>query len=180
MDMLWRLDEKSTIVRWHLTHGLVVEAIMLCSKKLGVWRSGLSAGCISGVEFFASAIQVVSAMTLDGPASSDLAMAHRLIVHSEAMDLQGEQEERAEQREMRNKVDVAEGRSVEENEEMDSRDHSSVPFDPSAPSSLYPFRDQLVLEQMEGLHSRRVALLYTVYQFIREWDNSVLLVSTVR
>jgi hypothetical protein len=186
MDMLWRLDEKSTIVRWHLTHGLVVEAVMMCSKKLGVWRSGLAPGCISGVEFFSSAVQVVSAMTSDGSVSSDLSMAHRLIAQSEAMDLQAEQEERAERKEALHSI---EGRATKVCEEGDSpslRSHSSsferlvLPsFDPSAPSSLYPFRDQLVREQTEALHSRRVALLYTVYQFIREWDNSVLLVSTV-
>jgi hypothetical protein len=64
LDMLWRLHERSTVIRWLLGHGRVIEAISLCSKKKGQWRSGLSPGSIPGVDFFTSAISAIQKLTI--------------------------------------------------------------------------------------------------------------------
>jgi hypothetical protein len=48
LDILWRLRERTTVVRWLLGRGLVLESILLCSKKRGQWRKGLSPASIPG------------------------------------------------------------------------------------------------------------------------------------
>ena len=56
IDMLWRLNEKSAVVRWMLSHGRVSDAMILCTKTKGQWKSGLSPMGISGLDFFRSAM----------------------------------------------------------------------------------------------------------------------------
>lgn len=48
LDMLWRLRERTTVVRWLLGRGLIIDSISLCSKKRGQWRECLSPASIPG------------------------------------------------------------------------------------------------------------------------------------
>lgn len=56
VDMLWRLNEKTAVVRWMLSHGRVSDAMILCTKTKGQWKNGLSPMGISGLDFFRSAM----------------------------------------------------------------------------------------------------------------------------
>jgi hypothetical protein len=56
LDLLWRTQDKVTVVRWMLSHGIVMDAISLCTKIRGQWRAGLTSVTISGLDFFRSAI----------------------------------------------------------------------------------------------------------------------------
>lgn len=56
LDMLWRLQERATVIRWLLGHGKVIEAINLCKKHRGQWRAGLSPASIPGTDFFVAAL----------------------------------------------------------------------------------------------------------------------------
>lgn len=56
LDLLWRTQDKVMVVRWMLSHGIVMDAISLCTKIRGQWRAGLTAVSISGLDFFRSAI----------------------------------------------------------------------------------------------------------------------------
>jgi hypothetical protein len=56
VDMLWRLNEKTAVVRWMLSHGKVSDAMILCTKTKGQWKNGLSPMGISGLDFFRSAM----------------------------------------------------------------------------------------------------------------------------
>jgi len=61
LDMLWRLQERTTVVRWLLGHGKVMEAISLCQKRRGQWRTGLSPASIPGADFFLAAVMALHA-----------------------------------------------------------------------------------------------------------------------
>jgi hypothetical protein len=56
LDLLWRTQDKVMVVRWMLSHGIVMDAISLCTKIRGQWRPGLTAVSISGLDFFRSAM----------------------------------------------------------------------------------------------------------------------------
>eukprot|EP00602_Paraphysomonas_sp_CaronLab_P013104 CAMPEP_0185039892 /NCGR_PEP_ID=MMETSP1103-20130426/37291_1 /TAXON_ID=36769 /ORGANISM="Paraphysomonas bandaiensis, Strain Caron Lab Isolate" /LENGTH=1082 /DNA_ID=CAMNT_0027578961 /DNA_START=251 /DNA_END=3500 /DNA_ORIENTATION=- len=56
IDMLWRLQEKTSVVRWMLAHGRVSDAMMLCTKVKGQWRPGLSPVALPGLDFFRAAM----------------------------------------------------------------------------------------------------------------------------
>lgn len=62
LDMLWRLNEKATVVRWLLGRGDIIDAISLCSKRKNQWRDGLSPELISSTEFFVSAMYTLRLM----------------------------------------------------------------------------------------------------------------------
>ncbi len=71
LDMLWRLQERATVVRWLLGHGKVIEAITLCQKRRGQWRAGLSPASIPGIDFFNAAVAAVherESVDVGGPA----------------------------------------------------------------------------------------------------------------
>jgi hypothetical protein len=69
LDMLWRMQEKTTVVRWLLGRGRVLESITLCTKVRGQYRQGLSPGSISGIDFYIAALEaanmIVSEMFAD-------------------------------------------------------------------------------------------------------------------
>jgi hypothetical protein len=60
LDVLWRLDERVTVVKWHLNHGEVLRAMSFCKKKAGHWLGPLVPGSIPGADFFAAAVSAVS------------------------------------------------------------------------------------------------------------------------
>lgn len=60
LDVLWRLDERVTVVKWHLSHGEVLRAMAFCKKKAGHWLGPLVPGSIPGAEFFAATVSAVS------------------------------------------------------------------------------------------------------------------------
>lgn len=61
LDMLWRLEEKSTVVRWLCSHGRVSDAMRLCQRRRGKWRRGLSPATINGCDFYNGALLLVQA-----------------------------------------------------------------------------------------------------------------------
>jgi len=62
LDMLWRLNEKVTVVRWLLGRGDIIDAISLCMKRKSQWRDGISPEFISSTEFFVSAMYALRLM----------------------------------------------------------------------------------------------------------------------
>lgn len=54
MDVLWRLGEIVSLTRRLLFEGRIFEAIELCSKQRGAWRTGLSPSTISSDLFYTS------------------------------------------------------------------------------------------------------------------------------
>lgn len=62
LDVLWRLDERVTVVKWHLSHGEVLRALAYCKKKGGAWQAPLVPGSIPGCDFFSAAVSAVAAM----------------------------------------------------------------------------------------------------------------------
>lgn len=62
LDMLWRLDERMTIAKYHLSHGQVSEAIEVCRKRNGQWRTPLTPGSIPASDFFIAAVQAVASL----------------------------------------------------------------------------------------------------------------------
>jgi hypothetical protein len=61
LDMLWRLGERSTVVRWLLGHGRLEEALGLCQKRKGRWRAALGPGSVPASEFFSGALGALQA-----------------------------------------------------------------------------------------------------------------------
>ena len=81
LDMLWRLNEKATVVRWLLGKGDIIDAISLCSKRKNQWRDGISPELISSTEFFVSAMYALRLMDdhEDGEKIELLYTVHRFI-----------------------------------------------------------------------------------------------------
>ena len=59
LDMLWRMHEKTLVIRWLCGHGRVGEAMALCVRKKGRWRRGLSPRDINGCHFYQGALLAV-------------------------------------------------------------------------------------------------------------------------
>jgi hypothetical protein len=81
LDMLWRLNEKVTVVRWLLGRGDIIDAITLCSKRKNQWRDGITPELISSTEFFVSAMYALRLMegTDEGEKIELLYTVHRFI-----------------------------------------------------------------------------------------------------
>jgi hypothetical protein len=135
--MLWRLQERATVVRWLLGHGRVMDAITLCIKRGGQWRAGLAPGSIAAVEFFTATIKyfenyrsgkVMNSLTLTVP--------------------------------------------------------NSQVGDSSAESDHFNTGNRTAGNQYQHQHANlgKLETIYTVNNFIREWDKSILSIqqSTVR
>jgi hypothetical protein len=60
MDVLWRLGEVVSLTRRLLHEGRVFEAVELCSKRKGMWRTGLSSNTISSDLFYSSLTQYIA------------------------------------------------------------------------------------------------------------------------
>jgi hypothetical protein len=60
MDILWRLGEVVSLTRRMLHEGRVFEAMELCSKRKGMWRTGLSSVTISSDLFYLSLIRYIA------------------------------------------------------------------------------------------------------------------------
>jgi len=71
LDMLWRLGERGTVVRWLLGHGRVSEALSMCQKRRGQWRAGLSPAAVPSSDFFLAALTAVQATRACDDASDD-------------------------------------------------------------------------------------------------------------
>jgi len=69
LDVLWRLDERVTVVKWHLSHGEVLRALAHCKKKGGAWQAPLLPGSIPGCDFFSAAVSAVAALQGVSPSS---------------------------------------------------------------------------------------------------------------
>lgn len=59
LDMLWRMDDKTTVVRWLLSHRRLIDAIGLCVKRRGQWKIGLTPATILGTDFFNCALSCI-------------------------------------------------------------------------------------------------------------------------
>jgi hypothetical protein len=59
LDMLWRLEERNTVVRWLCSHGRVSDAMRLCQRRKGKWRRGLSPATVNGCDFYNGALLLV-------------------------------------------------------------------------------------------------------------------------
>lgn len=62
LDVLWRLDDRVTVVRWHLSHAKILEAIAFCKKKNGNFVLPLVPGSIAALDFFHAAVTHVTAL----------------------------------------------------------------------------------------------------------------------
>jgi hypothetical protein len=73
LDILWRIRERATVVRWLLGRGRVLEAISLCSKRRGRWREGLTPHDVSGTDFFIAALTAIRSINrgMDDVADDD-------------------------------------------------------------------------------------------------------------
>ena len=72
LDMLWRLHERNTVVRWLCSHGRISEAMKLCQRRRGAWRRGLSPSTVSGCDFYNGALlQVQSTRREHGSGDGD-------------------------------------------------------------------------------------------------------------
>jgi hypothetical protein len=60
LDVLHRLDERTTLAKWHLSHGHILEALAVCKKRNGQWQAPLTPGSIPASEFFQAAVTAVS------------------------------------------------------------------------------------------------------------------------
>jgi hypothetical protein len=76
LDMLWRLGERGTVVRWLLGHGRLEEALGLCQKRRGQWRVALGPGSVPAAEFFSGALGALQATCApDSDSDSDFGEA---------------------------------------------------------------------------------------------------------
>jgi hypothetical protein len=62
LDVLRRLDERTFIVKWHLSHGHILEAIAVCRRRNGQWQAPLTPGSIPASEFFLSAVAAANSI----------------------------------------------------------------------------------------------------------------------
>lgn len=62
LDVLWRLDDRITVVKWHLSHGKIQDAVAFCKKKNGNFVAPLLPGSIAAIEFFQAAVTHVAAL----------------------------------------------------------------------------------------------------------------------
>ncbi len=60
LDMLWRLGERTLVVRWLLGNGHSSDAMALCGKQKNQWRRGLDPGTVSGVDFYKAVVNGIS------------------------------------------------------------------------------------------------------------------------
>jgi hypothetical protein len=151
LDMLWRMQEKTTVVRWLLGRGRVLEAITLCMKVRGQFRQGLSPGSISGIDFYIAALEAINMINsdvFDEDSLSDENGSNRDEMPHDGNDATVDNT---------NSVDVDDaeaGWGDWDNDNLEWLDNK---------------------EYEEVLKSRRAELLHTVYKFIKDWDHSVLL-----
>lgn len=65
IDMLWRLQEYVTVIRWMLGHIRVMEAINICLKKRSLWKTLLSCSAIPASEFFIAAVMKLESIHVE-------------------------------------------------------------------------------------------------------------------
>lgn len=126
LDMLWRLQERATVVRWLLGHGKVMDAISLCLKRKGQWRAGLSPGSIAVVEFFTSAVKSFESTVT----------TNQFNISIDCLQLEA------------------------------SVDEPAIKIDQSV----------LNVENSKT-KTENVMIMYTIYNFIKEWDKSILIIN---
>lgn len=176
IDMLHRLDEKVTLVLWHLGHARIVEAVMMCTKKSGLWRAGLPPGCISGIEFFNSAMKAIENLDNTSDFENDLKRINGQIAENrrlDALEREEQQKERELSRGSPSRDSLLRGRT------SSSSSIASTSSDGRVRIVEYVVRDTFLNQQSDALLCKRVDILILVYNFIKEWDNSVLLASSV-
>lgn len=78
LDMLWRLKERATVVRWLLEHHYVLNAVVLCMKRKSKWRSGLTPVTIPGLEFYRAGILLLVESHKKSPSMSESDKVHLL------------------------------------------------------------------------------------------------------
>lgn len=59
LDMWWRLGQREAVVKWNLKKQKIREAISLCSKMTGQWKTGLFPGCVPGMLFFDTTVSYI-------------------------------------------------------------------------------------------------------------------------
>jgi hypothetical protein len=148
LDVLWRLDERVIAVKWHLSHGNILEAMGICKKRAGKWQPPLVPGSISAVEFFTSAVSYVSTMQKLALVEEEQLLAKCKEIDAEIVSL-------------RNLTNSMLGNLAQ-----------------AAP--LLVKETRRVKDISEVNRGKAVNIFYSLYLFIKEWDPSMLVQSTVK
>lgn len=160
LDLLWRTQDKVTVVRWMLSHGIVLDAISLCTKIRGQWRSGLTSVSISGLDFFRSAISEVSYIKEIGKLNSTNYTPLKYVGKKSFI------RSYPPWRESQSAVNLL-------NHCATISSHSSINTEDSS-SELESIRLELYTTEQQGVH-----LLQAVHKFLTLWDPSLLSIQKV-
>lgn len=158
LDILWRLDERITVLNWLLNHSMVLEAIDICKKRNGQWQKWLPPGCISGIDFFIGAVKAMNttaaAMRRIIPSNSSCGIVDKDNNYKrEIISIEADSNNDSGNNDRTNDGDNDDDRTNNGEEDGD---------------------------EWEVFHSHASNVFYCLYLFLREWEPRLLLGSEVR
>jgi len=156
LDILWRLDERITVLNWLLNHSMILEAIDICKKRNGQWQKWLPPGCISGIDFFIGAVKAMNNT------------AAVMIPNSSCCGIVD--------KDNNNKREIISTGANNYNDNDDNNDGTNV-VDNDGDRTNDVEEDG---DEWEVFHNHASNVFYCLYLFLKEWDPRLLQGSEVR